>query len=87
MILAPFVLELGKTCGSMMIVYGSHYASAKIYDAVCVPDGVIGFMMGLFTTASPWCKATLGIMQATENAYSSAILIGLSRLLLGGIGI
>jgi hypothetical protein len=87
MLLTPFIIEFGKTAGSMILVYGSHYTSSKIYNAVCVPDGFLGFIQGIFTTASPWCRATLGFMQSTETAYSSAILVGLSRIVMTGIGI
>ena len=79
--------ELGKTLLSVVLVYSTHYGTAKIYDTVCVPDGVTGYLQGLITTSSPWCKMALDIMKTTENHYSAVILVGLSRLLLSGIGI
>jgi hypothetical protein len=79
--------ELGKALLSAILVYTTHYGTAKIYDSVCVPDGVSGYIQGLITTSSPWCKMTLDIMKTTENHYSAVILVGLSRLLLAGIGI
>jgi hypothetical protein len=79
--------ELGKTLLSVIIVYSTHYGTAKIYDGVCVPDGVTGYLQGLITTSSPWCKMALEIMKTTENHYSAVILVGLSRILLAGIGI
>lgn len=79
--------EVGKTAASVIIVYSTHYAAEKIYDAVCVPDGFVGFFQGLFTMSSPWCKLTLSTMTATETAYTSIILVGVSRLLLGALGL
>ncbi len=79
--------ELGKALLSVLLVYSTHYGTSKIYDTVCVPDGVTGYLQGLITTSSPWCRMTLDIMKTTENHYSSVILVGLSRLLLSGIGI
>ena len=79
--------ELAKTLLSVVLVYSTHYGTAKIYDNVCVPDGVTGYLQGFITTASPWCKMALDVMKTTENHYSSVILVGLSRLLLSGVGI
>lgn len=84
---ATTVKELARTGLSVLIVYTSHYGSTKIYDALCVPDGVVGFLQGLITTASPWCRLTLEFMKVTENQYSSAILIGVSRIAMGALGI
>lgn len=81
------IRELFKILLSVLLVYSTHYGTAKIYDNVCVPDGVSGYLQGLITTSSPWCKMALDIMKTTENHYSSVILVGLSRLLLQGVGI
>jgi hypothetical protein len=71
----------------VILVYSAHYGTAKIYDNVCVPDGIQGYLQGFITTSSPWCKMALDIMKTTENHYSSVILVGVSRLLLSGVGI
>ena len=84
---AASVVELFKTLLSVLLVYSTHYGTAKIYDNICVPDGVSGYLQGLITTSSPWCKMALDIMKTTENHYSAVILVGLSRLLLAGVGI
>lgn len=81
------IRELFKILLSVLLVYSTHYGTAKIYDNVCVPDGVAGYLQGLITTSSPWCKMALDIMKTTENHYSAVILVGLSRLLLQGVGI
>ena len=79
--------ELMKMLLSVVLVYSANYATSKVYDNLCVPDGLTGYLQGFITTASPWCKMSLDIMKATENHYSSVILVGLSRILLSGVGI
>ena len=81
------VSELAKTGASILIVYSAHYGTTKLYNVVCVPNGVVGFFFGFVTTASPWCKLMLEIMKLTENQYSTIILLVFSRLLLQGLGI
>jgi hypothetical protein len=81
------VKELFKMILSVILVYSTHYGTAKIYDNICVPDGISGYLQGFITTSSPWCKMALEIMKSTENHYSTVILVGLSRLLLAGVGI
>lgn len=79
--------ELTKTGLSLLLVYSTHYGTTKLYNVVCVPDGVGGYLMGLITTASPWCKFMLEVMKLTENQYSTVILVVLSRLLFASLGI
>lgn len=75
--------ELIKTGLSLGVVYATHYGTAKLYDAFCVPDGITGFLQGMITTASPWCRLTLNIMIMTEENYSSLVLMGVSRFIVG----
>lgn len=77
--------ELGKMALSGLIAYSVHYGTAKMYDMICVPDGVVGFLQGMFTNGSPWCQAGLQVMTHTQNTYASVILVGLSRGLVGYI--
>lgn len=79
--------EVAKAGVSVLLVYSTHYGSTKLYDAVCVPDGISGFIQGLITTASPWCKLTLEVMRATENQYTTAVMLGISKIVMGAIGI
>ena len=79
--------ELAKTGLSVVLVYSTHYGTAKLYNTVCVPDGFIGYLFGFVTTASPWCKFMLEIMKVTENQYSTIILVVLSRIILKLLGI
>lgn len=81
------VSELTKTGLSILVVYSAHYAAAKSYTLICVPNGVLGFLFGFVTTASPWCKFILEVMKLTENQYSTIILLVFSRLILQGLGI
>lgn len=79
--------ELTKTGMSIVIVYSTHYGTTKLYNLVCVPNGVVGYLFGFITTASPWCRLLLELMKLTENQYSSIILIVLSRLLMKALGV
>jgi hypothetical protein len=81
------VSELTKTGLSILTVYSAHYGTTKLYNVVCVPDGLSGFLFGFVTTASPWCRFMLEVMKLTENQYSSIILLVFSRLILQGLGI
>jgi hypothetical protein len=79
--------ELTKTGLSILIVYSAHYGATKTYNLICVPNGLVGFLFGFVTTASPWCKFLLELMKLTENQYSTIILLIFSRLILQGLGI
>ena len=83
----PILSELAKTGASIVLVYSTHYASTKLYNVVCVPGGVVGYLFGFVTTASPWCRLILEIMKLTENQYSTIILIVLSRLIMQALGV
>lgn len=88
LVVSPTALsELGKTGLSVIMVYSTHYATTKVYNLVCVPNGVVGYFFGFITTASPWCRLMLELMKLTENQYSTIILIVLSRLLMKGLGV
>lgn len=90
--LAPIVKknlmeEAFRTGLSILLVYSTHYGSAKLYNLICVPDGVWGYFFGFISTASPWCKFVLEVMKVTENQYSTIILIVLSRLFMQAVGV
>jgi hypothetical protein len=79
--------ELTKTGLSALLVYSAHYGTTKLYNVVCVPDGLLGYFFGLITTSSPWCRLSLEVMKLTENQYSTIILIVFSRLIMKALGI
>lgn len=79
--------EASKLALSTFIVYSVHFGAVKAYDAFCVPDGVYGYLQGLITAGSPVCKFALDTVTSTQNHYSGVILVGVSRVLLGLIGI
>jgi hypothetical protein len=79
--------EVAKTGMSIVMVYSTHYGAAKLYNVVCVPNGVLGYLFGFVTTASPWCRLLLEVMKLTENQYSTIILIVLSRLVMKALGV
>jgi len=71
---------IAKAVMSAMIAYSAHYASSKVYDYVCVPDGYMGFLYGFVSMGSPICQAGLSIMTNTQVSYSSLITTSFSRL-------
>jgi hypothetical protein len=79
--------ELTRTGLSALLVYSTHYGTTKLYNVLCVPDGLAGYFFGLITTSSPWCRLSLEIMKLTENQYSTIILIVFSRLIMKALGI
>lgn len=79
--------ELRRTGLSALLVYSTHYGCTKLYNVICVPDGLVGYFFGLITTSSPWCRLTLEVMKLTENQYSTIILIVFSRLIMKALGI
>lgn len=71
-----------KGVASAAVAYSVHYSSAKLYDYFCVPDGLYGFVQGMFTTGSPVCQAGLAVVSNTQMSYSTLITIGLTRMVL-----
>jgi len=70
-----------KSVASVILAYTGHYGATKLYNYACVPDGIVGFMTGLFTVGSPVCQAGIQVISNTQVSYSSMILMGASRLL------
>lgn len=79
--------EISKLALSTFMVYSTHFTATKAYDKFCVPDGFYGYFQGLITAGSPACKFILDTATTTQNHYSGVIMVGISRLLLGFIGI
>jgi len=76
---------VAKTLLSGLITYGAHYGSVKLYDYLCVPDGVLGFLKGFITTGSPVCQVGVTLIKETQTSYSSLLLMGISRLLIDAV--
>lgn len=75
-------MELVKTAGAAVIVYGTHYASIKLYDAFCVPFDMYGFIQGFISVGSPFCTTLMNIASQTQVSYSSILTLGLTRMAL-----
>ena len=45
-----------RIAGTFLLTYTTHYGASKVYTAVCVPDGLLGFVQGMFTTGSPFAQ-------------------------------
>jgi hypothetical protein len=70
-----------KSFVSAVIAYSTHYGVSKLYNAMCIPDGVWGYLQGFATTGSPVCQAGMQIMSSTQLSYSSIIMMGVSRII------
>ena len=70
-----------KSGASALIAYSTHYFATKVYNYICVPDGIIGFLGGLVTTGSPVCQTGIQIISNTQVSYSSMILMGITRII------
>ena len=69
-----------KSLASAVIAYTAHYASTKLYNYACVPDGLAGYLQGFITTGSPICQAGFQVISSTQLSYSSMVTMGISRL-------
>ena len=63
------------------LTYSAHYGIAKMYNMVCVPDGLMGYIYGVVSMGSPICQVGLQAMTSTQVSYSSMIMTGITRLL------
>lgn len=64
------------------LTYSAHYGIAKMYNMVCVPDGLMGYVYGIVSMGSPICQVGLQAMTSTQVSYSSMIMTGITRLVL-----
>jgi hypothetical protein len=65
---------------SAIVAYTIHYGTSKFYNTVCVPDTMIGYLSGLFTSGSPVCQASLQVIANTQISYSTLITTSITRL-------
>jgi len=73
---------IAKGVLSAMIAYTTHYGVAKLYNHYCVPDGLLGYIHGLVSSGSPVCQAGISLLASTQVSYSTAVSMGVSRLVL-----
>ena len=73
---------IGKALGTILLTYSAHYSITKVYNYVCVPDGIQGFLYGLISTGSPICQMGIQAITSTQTSYSSMILMGVSRVVI-----
>lgn len=71
-----------RLAGTFLLTYTTHYGAAKVYTAICVPDGWLGFVQGMFTTGSPICSATLAYISNSQSSYASIITATISKSLM-----
>jgi len=73
--------SIAKSVLSAIIAYSAHYATTKIYNDVCVPDGIWGYIQGLVSIGSPICQVGVRIIENTQVSYSSMIVMGITRII------
>lgn len=71
-----------KNAMSAVLAYTTHYGMAKIYNHVCVPDGIWGYIYGFASTGSPVCQMGIQILSSTQISYSTIITYGIMRTIL-----
>jgi hypothetical protein len=71
---------VAKGFATVFVTYGTHYAVVKLYNTLCVPDGLVGFLQGLVTTGSPLCAGGMEILKYTQTSYSTLIMFSASRI-------
>jgi len=71
-----------QTAGLTLVLnYGVHYASARLYDMFCVPHSLQEVFQSLVTTASPACGFLLNTMHFTQNNYAVVITTTLANVI------
>jgi hypothetical protein len=71
-----------KFAATAILTYSAHYSIAKVYNMVCVPDGLMGYIYGIISMGSPLCQVGLQAMTSTQVSYSSMIMTGITRLVI-----
>ena len=62
-----------RTFAAVTANYAVHYASIKLYDAMCVPATVWDIPMGFVTAARPMCTTMLSVATHTQSAYATIV--------------
>jgi len=70
-----------KNVAAALLAYSTHYTAVKVYDYVCVPDGIMGYISGLISMGSPVCQAGIQIISNTQVSYSSMVLMSITRVI------
>lgn len=78
-------LPIVKLLGTLVLTYSTHYGAAKLYSSLCVPNGVWGYVQGMFTTGSPICAATVAYVSNSQTSYATIITMSISRAVMDAI--
>jgi len=78
-------LPFTKLIGTLLLTYSTHYGAAKLYSSLCVPNGMWGYLQGMFTTGSPICAATVTYVANSQSSYAAIITMSISRALMDAI--
>ena len=80
-----------KTCVKSLsiafFILSMHYVAIQVYTNVCVPFGVKGYILSLFTVASPPCSFLLKVAITLQYLYITVwFSIGVALIsFIGGI--
>ena len=69
---------VARSLAAVGINYAVHFASARFYDAFCVPHTFAEIAQTLVTTASPVCSTAINVVQMTQSNYASIITVSLA---------
>jgi hypothetical protein len=73
-----------KTAGiAFGLNYVSHITSARVYDALCVPQSVWDIPQSIVSAASPVCSLVLNIMQVTQSNVAAVLTSTVAATLAG----
>ena len=78
-------LPVVKLVGTLLLTYSTHYGATKMYSVLCVPNGMWGYVQGMFTTGSPICAATLTYASNSQASYAAIITMTISRAVMDAI--
>ena len=69
------------------LIHFSHYIAINAYSTLCVPCGAKGYIMSLFTVASPPCSFLLKIAVTLQDLYITVwISMGVAAIaFIGGV--
>ncbi|NBR60039.1 MAG: hypothetical protein EBT86_00045 [Actinobacteria bacterium] len=61
---------------SIFLVAALNWYLPQLYVYLCIPEGFIGFLQSIITTASPICQGILTIINHSNTIYTGLIATG-----------
>jgi hypothetical protein len=76
---------IGKVVLTIAVNYGVHYASMTTHNWMCIPHTLGEVVKSVFMVSSPVCSALMTVGQQTQNAYGTAVTMGVVTLITNGL--